>query len=155
SDVEGLAGQLTRLVRIHAPDVVHLNAPSQAAGLALSCPVVAVSHSCVATWFHAVHGGPVPRGLEWQQRRNRRGFDAADLVVAPSASHARSLIACYGDIARIEVVHNAVVPFADDSGKRGSHALAAARWWDAGKNAATLDAAACQAECPVFVAGSD
>lgn len=154
AQVESLPAELDRLVRLHAPDVLQLNAPSQAVGLDIRCPVVAVSHSCVATWFRAVHGTGAPAGWDWQHARNRRGFDRADITVAPSASHARMLVACYGDISRPEVIHNAVPPVVDhDSRDREDYVLAAGRWWDEGKNAVALEAAAIRAKWPIFAAG--
>ncbi|WP_245458678.1 glycosyltransferase family 4 protein [Mesorhizobium sp. M8A.F.Ca.ET.057.01.1.1] len=56
SELTALSQELREPIRNHAIDLVHLNAPTQAAGLDVACPVVAVSHSCVLTWFHAVKG---------------------------------------------------------------------------------------------------
>jgi len=152
-DLDGLQAELVPLLRDHAIDMLHLNAPSQAAGLDVPCPVVTVSHSCVASWFRAVKSSPAPDEWAWQGERNRRGFDRADFVVAPSAAHAASLEACYGPIPRIAVVHNATsgpLPAED----REEIILAAARWWDEGKNAAVLEEAAALSKWPVYVAGS-
>jgi glycosyltransferase involved in cell wall biosynthesis len=151
-DLDGLQAELVPLLRDHAIDMLHLNAPSQAAGLDVPCPVVTVSHSCVASWFRAVKSSPAPDEWAWQGERNRRGFDRADFVVAPSAAHAASLEACYGPIPRIAVVHNATsgpLPAED----REEIILAAGRWWDEGKNAAVLDEAAGHIGKPVFAAG--
>ncbi len=59
--LDRLPGILARLVDELCIDLVQVNLPSQAAGLALPCPVVAVSHSCVVTWWDAVRGGDLPR----------------------------------------------------------------------------------------------
>jgi glycosyltransferase involved in cell wall biosynthesis len=133
-------------------DLVHLNLPSQACGLQLDVPAIVVSHSCVVTWFHAVRGTPLPDAWHWQQRRNRAGFDAAAAVLAPSSSHAEMLRACYGPIAGLETVYNAV---RDDlpSGTRSNYVFAAGRWWDEGKNGAVLDRAAADTLWPVIMAG--
>src|SRR5690606_14378988 len=48
----------------HAVDLIHLNLPTQAAGLKVGCPVLAVSHSCVVTWFRGVRGTGLPLGWE-------------------------------------------------------------------------------------------
>ena len=87
---------LRALAEAHAVDVVHLNAPAQAAGLDLSCPVIAVSHSCVVTWLYAVRAQTPTADWAWQLRRNRAGFDRVDAVVTPSRSHGDMLEACYG-----------------------------------------------------------
>jgi len=132
---------LAELVASEGIDLVHLNLPSQAAGLDLPVPVLTVSHSCVVTWFAAVRGSGLPPGWHWQQHRNRAGFDAADAVVAPSHSHAAMLRASYGPIAGLTVVYNAsgLMPEAAD---KQDYVFAAGRWWDEGKNGALLDAAA-------------
>ncbi|MER8863843.1 glycosyltransferase family 4 protein [Mesorhizobium sp. M0751] len=152
-DLDALQQELHPLIRDYAIEIVHLNAPTQAAGLDVPCPVVAVSHSCVVTWFHAVKGQAADGEWAWQKDRNRRGFDKAGMVVAPSRSHADMLETCYGPIARLSVVGNGARP-GPKSEKRESVVFAAARWWDEGKNAAVLDRAASLTQWPVFVAGS-
>ncbi|TGS19218.1 glycosyltransferase [Mesorhizobium sp. M2E.F.Ca.ET.209.01.1.1] len=152
SDLARLPGELRNLAETYAIDLVHLNAPTQAAGLDLTCPIVAVSHSCVATWLHAVRGQAPAHDWSWQRDRNRAGFDRADVVVAPSRSHAEMLQACYGAIAGLGVVHNGALP-GPRPGRREPFVFAAARWWDEGKNATSLDAAAALCDWPIRVAG--
>lgn len=134
-------------------DLVHLNLPSQAVGLALDIPVLVVSHSCVVTWFAAVRQSAVPSEWQWQYRRNRAGFDAADAVIAPSEAHASMLRASYGQIDGLGVVHNATRAAALPLHKEAV-VFAAGRWWDEGKNGALLDAAAARVSWPVVMAGS-
>ncbi|MBZ9677592.1 glycosyltransferase family 4 protein [Mesorhizobium sp. ES1-1] len=151
-DLDRLPVELQALVSAHAIDLMHLNAPAQAAGLELRCPIVAMSHSCVMTWLHAVRGDVVAGDWAWHRERNRAGFDRADAVIAPSQSHAAALQACYGPIARLSVVHNGAGPCPAGEGRDG-FVFAAARWWDEGKNAGTLDKAAAIAPWPVYAAG--
>ncbi|TIR27761.1 MAG: glycosyltransferase family 4 protein [Mesorhizobium sp.] len=151
-DLDRLPGELRSLAKTYAIDLVHLNAPAQAAGLDLTCPIVAVSHSCVATWLHAVRGQAPADAWSWQRDRNRAGFDRADTIVAPSRSHAEMLQACYGAIAGLGVVHNGALP-GPRPGRREPFVFAAARWWDEGKDAASLDAAAALCAWPVQAAG--
>ncbi|NGP18603.1 glycosyltransferase family 4 protein [Devosia chinhatensis] len=144
---------LSEIVESAGIDLVHLNLPSQAAGLTLDVPVLVVSHSCVVTWFAGVRGTPVPPDWEWQFRRNRDGMTAADAVIAPSQSHAQMLRQSYGEIEGLEVVLNGsnleVEPVAKE------HVVfAAGRWWDDGKNGALLDAAAAETNWPVVMAGT-
>ncbi len=134
-------------------DLLHLNLPSQAAGLEIELPIVVVSHSCVVTWFRTVRGTDVPPDWAWQRELNQRGFDAADVVVAPSRSHAALLAACYDGLDGIRVVNNAVRPIAR-AAQYEPFVIAAGRWWDEGKNARTLDAAAARCNLPVWMAGS-
>ena len=151
AELEGLRGTLEGLVAEREIDLLHLNLPSQACGLRVPCPVVVVSHSCVVSWFRAVRGCEVPAGWAWQRRRNRAGFDNADAVVAPSASHAALLRECYGKIERMALVPNAVD--GRDAAPKEDFVLAAGRWWDEGKNGAVLDSAAGDISWPVLVVG--
>ena len=137
----------------HAVDLLHLNLPTEAAGLKTPLPVVVVSHSCTPTWFRAVKQVPTPPGWAWQEEMNREGLARADLVIAPSLSHAAALRAVYGPLPKLRVVPNAVGP-ADLSPTREPVIFAAGRWWDEAKNLATLDLAARDAPWPVLIAGS-
>ncbi len=84
--LDALPGELRPLVRDYAIDILHLNAPTQAAGLDVQCPVVAVSHSCVVTWLHAVRGLTVDGAWAWQKDRNRCGFDVRMWWWRPAAA---------------------------------------------------------------------
>ncbi|MBZ9740837.1 glycosyltransferase family 4 protein [Mesorhizobium sp. ES1-6] len=152
-DLDGLPRELRAPMRDHGIDLVHLNAPSQAVGLDATCPVIVVSHSCVTTWFHSVKGQALDSAWNWQKERNRRGFDRADAVIAPSRSHAALLETCYGSIAGLHVVGNAArpVPKAEN---RQPVVFAAARWWDEAKNVVAVDQAASLTQWPIFTAGS-
>lgn len=135
-------------------DLVHLNLPSQAAGLDVPLPVVVVAHSCVCTWFHVVRGEAVPENWQWQWRLNRQGIDQADAVLMPSRSHADLSRQVYGSIERLGVVHNATQVPATASTKV-DRVFAAGRWWDEGKNGAVLDQAAAGLDWPLLMAGAD
>jgi glycosyltransferase involved in cell wall biosynthesis len=151
-ELDGLPEELADLASGHAADLVHLNAPAQAAGLSLPCPIVAMSHSCVVTWLHTVYGTVPSADWAWQKDCNRAGFERADIVLAPSQSHAAALTECYGPVPRLRVVHNGVTETACRA-ERETFVLAAGRWWDPGKNGGTLDAAASRTAWPVFAAG--
>jgi glycosyltransferase involved in cell wall biosynthesis len=140
------------LVKAHEIDLVHLNLPSQAAGLDLPLPVIVVSHSCVPSWFRAVRGSDVPPGWAWQKRRNAAGLANADLVLVPTRSHGAALEACYGPLGHLRVVGNATTM--PDPVAKAEIILAAGRWWDEGKNGAVLDAAAGELDWPVLMAGA-
>lgn len=154
ADLKAVPGTIAELAYREKADLVHLNLPSQAVGVDISAPVVVVSHSCVATWFHAVRKGGVPAAWQWQERLNREGFDRADAVLAPSGSHAALLGSVYGAIDGLQVIHNGsrVSPA---GGPKDDFVFAAGRWWDEGKNGAVLDAAAPEISWPVVMAGSN
>ena len=153
-DLADLPELLQRLVNDGGFDLLHLNAPSQACGLNVDCPIVTMSHSCVVTWMHAVRGvTQQPAEWAWQMGFNRAGFDAADVVLAPSRSHADALEHCYGPIDGLSVVYNASQAGAEIA-QRQPFVFAAGRWWDEGKNGAVLDAVADHLPWPVRLAGS-
>jgi glycosyltransferase involved in cell wall biosynthesis len=143
---------LASLARDWNADILHLNLPSQAAGLPNHCPVVVASHSCVPTWWRAVHGNGLPAAWAWQTERNQAGFRRADAVIAPSRSHAAALNAVYSELPPLHVIHNATAAESADEAKE-PQILSVGRWWDPGKNGAVLDEAAATVPWPVILAG--
>lgn len=139
------------LARRHGIGLLHLNLPSQAIGLRSGLPVVVACHSCLTTWFLAVRSADLPADLAWHRDLTAKGCQAATVVVAPSASHAALMHEAYG-LGDVVVVHNA-----SHSPLRprtpGNCIVAAGRWWDEGKNAAVLDAAAGLSGLPVTMIG--
>jgi glycosyltransferase involved in cell wall biosynthesis len=133
-------------------DIVQVNVPSQAAGLPEDLPVVAVHHSCVATWFRAVRGAALPAEWAWKGALTQTGLDRAEAVVAPSVAHGRAVSAVYG-ARRLRVVPNGT-DAEETEHPDGAYAAAAGRWWDEGKDGATLDAAAAKALWPVVMMGA-
>jgi glycosyltransferase involved in cell wall biosynthesis len=151
ADVPQIIADLVHRERI---DLVHLNLPSQAAGLAVAVPVVVVSHSCVCTWFQAVRGHGVPEDWAWQRELNSQGFKRADAVVMPSRSHADLSQVVYGSIPGVHVVYNATRMQANAPAK-SPYVFAAGRWWDDGKNGRVLASAAAGFDWPVIMAGAN
>jgi glycosyltransferase involved in cell wall biosynthesis len=134
-------------------DLLHLNVPSQAAGLAEGLPVVVASHSCVPTWWQAMRTEPIPAMWQWQQERNRAGLARADGVMVPTEAHGRAMQDVYGALPGLSVVPNATM-VAGSPARKQPFVLSAGRWWDEGKNGAVLDAAAAHTVWSVVMAGS-
>ncbi len=152
AEVGRLAEELARLQRAHGADFVHLNQPAEAALLDVDVPVVVAAHSCLATWWRAVRGGDPPLEWSWRTGLEADGFRRADAVVAPSRAHAEAVCDTY--LTEMPaVVPNASAAEPGDPSRRDPVAVAAARWWDAGKNLAILDAAAAQFRWPVLAFG--
>jgi glycosyltransferase involved in cell wall biosynthesis len=152
--VDNAGRALGRLAARLKPDIIHLNSPAFAASASFSSPVVGVCHSCVATWWNAVRSGPLPEAFIWRSDLTRRGYGAADLLLAPTAAFAE-MTARFYDLATMPlVVHN---------GRRSpdirtiesplSSAFTAGRLWDEGKNLATIDRAAARTFTPISAAG--
>jgi len=145
------------LGRMAAPsqfDLVHLNSPALAAGGAFDLPVVAVCHSCVATWWQAVRSGPLPEAFVWRTELVRRGYRAAASLMAPTAAFARATARTY-DLANLPLTVRNGRPCPDLPARADAEGVAftAGRLWDDGKNIAVLDRAAARLAIPVLAAG--
>ncbi|WP_419730280.1 glycosyltransferase [Lichenicola sp.] len=137
---------------------VHLHAPALVgATVDWPAPVVAMLHSCLATWWQTLRHGPPPEDFRWRIDATGDGIRRAAHVVAPTHAFRDAVLAAYGDLAPIAVVHNGRHPHpapADPPSARPRQVLAAGRFWDEGKDVVTLDAAARLIDAPVLAAGS-
>ena len=136
-------------------DVIHLNCYAQAA-LAWGKPVIVVAHSCVYSWWQAVHG--FAAGAEWIEYRRRvtAGLAAADCIVAPSSYMASELQRIYGAPSeKIQVIHNFSSARSTAENLRQPFILAAGRIWDRAKNVALLNCLAPKLDWEIRVAGSN
>lgn len=154
---EALAGVgpwLDATARRHGATHLVLSLPSQAADLPRrsSRRVFSVCHSCLATWFDAVEHAPVPPALDWHPQLTARGLTRSDLVIAPTRSHAAAVERLYHPGQPLRVVPNASGPRPRATARRDT-VVAAGRWWDKGKNAGLLDAAAEGLVWPVEMLG--
>jgi glycosyltransferase involved in cell wall biosynthesis len=135
-----------------SPDIVHLNGYALAAE-DWSVPVIVVGHSCVVSWWRAVHGTAPP--AEWDDYRQHvaLGLARADRVIAPSRAMLRALAFHYGLPRGGRVIANGCARERFLPVPKEDFVLAAGRLWDGGKNLAALDCAAARLPCPVYVAG--
>ena len=155
-DVARSGEWLRRVAAQECVDLVHLNGYAHAA-LPWSQPTIVVAHSCVESWWQAVHGEPPPEE-EWGLYRQRviAGLASAHCVVAPTHAFLRTLCDLYGSRPNVRVIHNArsVERFtADHEHERLPIVLACGRLWDQAKRLRTLDAIATQLPWRVFIAG--
>ncbi|WP_294394963.1 glycosyltransferase family 4 protein [uncultured Sphingomonas sp.] len=135
-------------------DLVQLNQPAIAAEARFPVPVVAVSHSCLATWWAAVESGPLPQDFDWRVALHAEGLRKAGKVVTPSAAFAAATQAAYALVVAPTAVHNGRAPLTCPPTAMHDFAFTAGRLWDRGKNIATLDRAAARLGLPVKAAGS-
>jgi len=154
-----LAGEwLLQLAEACDADVVHLNGYAHAA-LPWRVPVLVVAHSCVLSWWRAMHGADAPATWNEYRRRVAAGLQAAHHVVAPTDAFLKELPGLYLDLPACSVIHNARSQCAFSAGtqhtrnERRPFVFSAGRLWDEAKNMATLDQAAKDLSWPVFVAG--
>lgn len=146
----GLA--LDAFVRNLRPHLLHINTPALAPFVSAHVPQLVATHSCLATWWQATKGTPLPDEWQWHRRLTGLGLANGDIAVAPSAAFAAAVQREYGPLRHMRVVHNGGRPIAP--GRKGAFALSAGRWWDEAKNAAVLKAAAERTIWPVQVAGA-
>ncbi len=133
-------------------DLVHLNGYSHA-GFAWNKPVVCVAHSCVHSWWRAVHGTAPPPEWNEYKRRVTAGLKTASVVVAPSATMAASIRDLYGMTNGIQIIHNASAMQLDLKSAKRPQFLAAGRVWDEAKNLRMLANISDDLDWPIRIAG--
>ena len=152
-DVDRAGDWLLRIEREFQPDVVHLNQFAFGA-LPLRAPTLLVAHSCVLSWWQAVHGQEAPPEWDAYRRRVGRGLAAATLVAAPTRAMLQTLVRNYDYAHAALVLCNGRSPALFHPGAKRACILAAGRLWDAGKNLGALQSVAAQLPWPVLLAGS-
>jgi glycogen(starch) synthase len=137
-----------------APDLIHLNGYAHGV-LPFRAPKIVVSHSCVLSWWRAVHGEEAP--AEWDAYRDHveRGLRSAEFVVAPSEWMLGQLHQNYDFNSPSRTIYNARTqfPLPRGDGQGGRRVFAAGRLWDEAKNLNAVIAAAPKIAWPVRVAG--
>jgi glycosyltransferase involved in cell wall biosynthesis len=134
-------------------DMVHLNAPAHAGAARWPIALTIAAHSCVATWWRATRGGPLPDDLAWRAHHTGAGLAVADAVIAPSYSFKRALVRAYGTGLDVLPVPNGMAWRGGEPRAEKRHVLTAGRLWDPAKDAATIDAAAGISGVMVHAAG--
>jgi glycogen synthase len=152
-DVDRAGDWLLDIEQEFRPDVVHLNQFAFGA-LPFRAPTLLVAHSCVLSWWRAVHGEEAPPAWDEYRTRVRRGLAAASLVAAPSRAMLRTLVLGYGFEHAALVLPNGRDPALFRPGAKRGCIFAAGRLWDAGKNLDALQSVAAQLPWPVYLAGS-
>jgi len=151
-DVDRAAGWLLALEHEFAPDLVHLNGYAHGT-LPWRAPVLVVAHSCVSSWWHAVHGTPPPSDWDEYVKRVARGLRSATVIAAPSTAMRDALIRWYGAGHDARVIPNCCDSGVDTAPAKEPFIFAAGRVWDAAKNIAALDGVAPELQWPIYVAG--
>ncbi len=151
-DVDEASEWLLSLEREVAPEVVHLNGYSHGA-IAWKAPKLVVAHSCVLSWWSAVHSESAPAAWDEYRRRVKMGIHAADYVVAPSNAMLQAIKTLYGYSSPAAVIPNGCDTALFRSVPKEPIILTAGRFWDRAKNLQALDYAAQRCEWPVYAAG--
>jgi glycosyltransferase involved in cell wall biosynthesis len=146
------AARMAELAGDYGVDVAHLNTPTLARA-DFPVPTIAVAHSCLATWWRAVEGTPLPEDFRWRAALHREGLRRADLVAAPSQAFARATQEAHGLAALPDAVANGRTPLPVRDVPMEDAVFTAGRLWDRGKNVECLDRMAARLNVPVRAAG--
>jgi glycogen(starch) synthase len=151
AEVQEAGDWLLDLAKVIEPDRVHLNGYAHGA-LPWSVPVVVVAHSCVLSWFWAVHGQPAPPRWSTYAGVVAAGLEGADAVVAPTAAMAGELARWYGFDRSVVIANGRNADWIRPRAKRPL-VLGAGRVWDEAKNLTALARVAPRLDWPVAIAG--
>lgn len=165
-EVDAAGEWLLALADEERPDLVHLCSYAHGA-VPFRAPKVLVAHSCVLSWWRAVHGTEAPPAWDRYREEMSAGLEGADAVVAPTRAMLRELERDHDfDPDTATVIHNGSHPppptglepaYVSDNRPFGEGVremiLGSGRFWDPAKNLAALDAAAAGLGWPVVVAG--
>ena len=151
-DVRRAGDWLLHLANRLRPDIIHLNGYAHA-NLAWNCPTLLVGHSCVFSWWQAVHGAAPP--AQWQRYKSEvtNGLRGAHMVVTPTAAMMHALETHYGPIDHGRVIPNGRDPRLFRPAQKQQFILSAGRVWDAAKNIERIAELAPELPWPVYVAG--
>jgi glycosyltransferase involved in cell wall biosynthesis len=153
-EVEEASRTIARIAAQIRPDLLHLNSPALAANAPFDVPVVAVCHSCVATWWQAVKGGSLPEEFVWRTELVARGYASADRLLAPTLAFARATAQAYDLVQTPTVVRNGRRSVSVSRSVPDEQIVfTAGRLWDEGKNFAVIDRVASHLTVPVLAAG--
>jgi glycogen synthase len=152
-DIARAGAWLLRLERELRPDVVHLNQFAFGA-LSFRAPTLIVAHSCVCSWWRAVHGICAPSSWDRYRAVVAQGLTRACLVAAPTHAMLATLRENYGFARAGMVLPNGRSSRTLKPARKKNVVLAAGRVWDAAKNMRALDAVAPHVPWSVQIAGA-
>ena len=144
---------IARIADREGADILQTSSAALLADIPFGRPCIAVQHSCVASWWAAVKGTPLPPEFEWRRELVERGLRQASAIVAPSIAFAAETARIYDVPVPVNAVHNGRRAMTFGRVPQGEFVFTASRLWDEGKNVATLDAAAARIRIPFQAAG--
>lgn len=143
---------LLRLERQLQPDIIHLNNYAHGA-LPWGKPVCTVAHSCVLTWWNAVHSQPAPDSWARYRVAVASGIRLSDHLVAPSLAVLKMLRGVYGSLPISSVIHNGASSARFRPGEKWPIVFTAGRLWDKAKNIDAVIQCAGKLPWPFVIAG--
>jgi glycosyltransferase involved in cell wall biosynthesis len=152
-DVAAAGEWLLRLNSELQPDLIHLNSMMHGQ-LDWGRPTLVVVHSCVLSWWRAVLGEDAPAAWSRYRDEVRRGLQAADVVVAPTAALLHEAAELYGPFRQTAVAYNGRDAQQFRAAEKEPFIFSMGRVWDDAKNISLLAEAAAQLPWPVYIAGN-
>jgi glycosyltransferase involved in cell wall biosynthesis len=131
-DVSATARWIEERRRKLAPDVIHMN--TFAPVLEPSVPVVLTVHSCVLTWWRAVHGCDAPEAWARYSALVRGSLRRCALMTTPTRALRDELAAVYGELPQARAIPNGRA-VAVRAATRERLVVSVGRLWDQAKNA--------------------
>lgn len=152
-DVERAGEWLLDLEQEWQPQIIHLNGYAHAQ-CSWQSPAIVVAHSCVETWWRAVHSQNAPPERRRYREEVQKGLNSADAVVAPTRAMLEGLQSCYGTLPLSHVIPNGRNPEQFRTGPKLPILFTAGRLWDPAKNMSVVERIADRLPWPVSAAGS-
>src|SRR4051812_40012544 len=119
---------IAALAASEGADLVQTCSAALLADVHFDRPVVAVQHSCVASWWAAVKRSELPPEFAWRRELVECGLKRASAVVAPSVAFAAETSRLY-DVSAL-AVHNGRRRPAQAPLPQGQFVFTASRLWD-------------------------
>lgn len=151
--VRRAGSELAKIANREGVDLVQTNSAALLADSDFDQPVIAVQHSCVASWWRTVRSTRLPRDFAWRRDLVECGLHRASAVTAPSAAFAALTVKTYALSRPVHAVHNGRRALPMKRRPVENFVFTAGRLWDDGKNARVLDEAAGHLGIPVEAAG--
>ncbi len=139
-DVEATSWWIGDLAARHRPDLVHMNTFARVPDP--NIPVLLTVHSCVMTWWRAVHGGDAPENWTRYRELARCAFARAAAVCVPTRALLDQLRAAHGWSAPARVIPNGRTLARAPEPRDERLVVCVGRLWDEAKNAALVARAA-------------
>jgi glycosyltransferase involved in cell wall biosynthesis len=152
-DLHHAGDTIARIASRERADIVQTSSAALLANTSFEQPCIAVQHSCVASWWTAVRGTPLPHHFAWRRDLVEAGLNRASAIIAPSTAFAAETARIYDLQTPVLTVYNGRWINVPLGIPRGEFVFTAGRLWDEGKNVATLDRAAGKIAVPFQAAG--
>jgi glycogen synthase len=152
NDLELAREWLVKLQRLWQPQLVHLN-QFAFSSLDWQAPAVVVAHSCVLSWWQAIHESSAPESWNAYRDLVQTGLNSASAIVTPSEWMRKEIQRIYGCNGEVNVIRNGRSSKDFRKGPKHPMILSVGRLWDPAKNISLIAEIADSIQWPIYVAG--